>query len=624
MMTPAQSVTRRSWVYMALALLVMLLVATSYSAHASNADNDRISLNLKDMDIASVMEMLARKYRINILLGDDVEGDVSLNLFDVTHDAAITAIAEAAGYAVEKRRDSYFILPPDSVGRFSNGVTQVQRFHINYADPEAVSEMIESHLSEYGNVTVLPERNLIIVADKPRFLQRISRLVSYADTAPQQVLIEAQILEVTLSDEDSYGINWAKLFDSDGGEGQVGARGFLGAGNSGNTGFLFELLTPNVDIQLSALQQEGRVRTLSSPKLVALDSQEASVVIGDRRGYQVTTTINQVTSESIEFLESGVILRVTPKIDASGNILMDIHPEVSTGTVDANGIPSQTTTEVTTTLLIPDGETVFIGGLIKHTQSQSYQRVPVLGRVPVVKTLFRNKERSNVNTETVVLITPRLVSSTDIAARAEQEGIDEVDDELNDTSDSIEYRVLHEESTLLDDPVSRAKRSKGFDTTAVELPSKRGGPVAGEPATAPAFAATAHVAQVTESGGTNEHSRSAEPSTRISDTVAPPEAQGIPSDASYAVQLMMMSDQAALKTLLQRREATHLPYVKVKRRTGHAYALMLGYYDSYRAAAEAAQTLPEGFEATEPWIRSTEELAQEVAAEPSSLVANAR
>lgn len=588
-------------------LLAFTFASACLGAGASTTDDETISLNLKEMDIASVMEMLARKYRINILLGDDVEGDVSLNLFDVSHESAITAIAEAAGYAVEKRRNSYFILPPDSVGRFSNGVTQIQRFHINYADPETVSEMLESHLSEYGSVTVLPERNLVIVADKPDFLRRVSRLVSYADAAPQQVMIEAQILEVTLTDEDSYGINWAKLFDSDGGEGQVGARGFLGAGNSGNAGFLFELLTPNVDIQLSALQQEGRVRTLSSPKLVALDSQEASVVIGDRRGYQVTTTINQVTSESIEFLESGVILRVTPKIDAAGNILMDIHPEVSTGTVDANGIPSQTTTEVTTTLLIPDGETVFIGGLIKHTQSQSYQRVPVLGRVPVVKTLFRNKERSNVNTETIVLITPRLVSSADVAAQADLQGIEEIDLELDDASRSIEYRVLREEAQLLDDPVRRAveatRPSSAARANDLELPAQQVVDHQGQTA--------AEAPLLSEIGGNDSEFDVAESATPGT----------IPVDARYTVQLMMMRDEEQLRAYLEQAGATDLPYVEVQRRSGTAFALLLGYYDSYQAAIKASESLPPAFAGRDVWIRSTTELASSLAGRHSTLVA---
>jgi type II secretory pathway component GspD/PulD (secretin) len=146
---------------------------------------------------------------------------------------------------------------------------------------------------------------------------------------------------------------------------------------------------------------------------LALENQEASVIIGDRRGYQVTTTINQITTESIEFLESGVILKVTPQVDSNDMVLLDVHPEVSTGTVDSNGIPSQVTTEVTTQLLVPSGRTVFIGGLMKHTEALNRSGVPVLRRIPGIRRLFSNEELTDVNSETIVLITPYVVDNLD-------------------------------------------------------------------------------------------------------------------------------------------------------------------------------------------------------------------
>jgi len=526
---------------------IVILAALGFAA-SSNAADEKVTLNLKDMSIADVMEMLARKHRVNILLGDEVSGQVSLNLFDVTYDEAISAISEAAGFAVERRRGSYFIVPPDSVGRMTNGVTAIRNFHLNYADPVAVAELLETHLSQFGEVTSLPERNLIIVADQPQFLSRVERLVQMADEAPAQVLIEAQILEVTLTDEDAYGIDWSKLFESDGGTGSFGTQGLFGRGSSVNSGFLFELVTPNVDVQLAALQQEGRVRTLSTPTLVALDNQEASVVIGDRRGYQVTTTINQVTTESIEFLESGVILRVTPNVDASGNIMMDIHPEVSTGTVDTNGIPSQTTTEVTTSLLIPDGETVFIGGLIKHTQTQSYQRVPVLGRVPVLKTLFRSKERTNVNTETIVLITPRLQRRADKAhSQKAQLEVEQVEREITETMNLIESRVLGEEQDLLDDP-NRITQDQELEQ---EL-------------------------DLTDSP----------------DPTLP-----------FAVQVMQMSNERKLREFMDYNKLKHLNYVPVETSRGTAFALLLGRYPTRSDAEKAAGNLPLPLADSKPWIR---------------------
>jgi len=185
---------------------------------------------------------------------------------------------------------------------------------------------------------------------------------------------------------------------------------------------------------LNVLNEKGRVRTLSTPKLLALENQEASVIIGERQGYRVTTTINQVTTESVEFLESGVILNVIPSVDGQGRILMEIHPEVSTGTIQA-GIPDKSTTEVTTVLLAEDGQTIFIGGLIKNSTDYQRNGLPVLGDIPVMGRLFSDIEEKVGMTETVVLITPYLIKDVDAAeilvheknkAQAELDDIDRI------------------------------------------------------------------------------------------------------------------------------------------------------------------------------------------------------
>ncbi|MCZ6889687.1 MAG: hypothetical protein O7H39_14455 [Gammaproteobacteria bacterium] len=394
--------------------VVLLTVVLLLNLGMADLEEQRISLHLREVEISEVMEMLARQQRVNILLSEGVEGTLSLNLFEVSVDDAIRFIADAAGYAIEKKRGAYFVMEHEDVGRYTSGdLTSLRTFTIDYADPAAVLELVEPYLSRYGKSSVVEDRNLLFVSDTPEFLARIATLVRDVDVRPQQVLIEAQILEVTLNAEDSFGIDWTKIFESDGGAGLVGTQGFSGAGRSRNAGFFFDLTTPNIDAHLTALRDDGRMTALATPKLLTLDNDEASVIIGDRRGYAVTTTINQVTTESIEFLESGVILRVTPHIDAHGRILLDIHPEVSTGSVDAAGIPSQTTTEVTTRLLVPNGETAFIGGLIKHTMTQNYRRVPIIGNIPVIGLLFGSREKTHVNVETIVLITPRIVGDFD-------------------------------------------------------------------------------------------------------------------------------------------------------------------------------------------------------------------
>ena len=158
---------------------------------------------------------------------------------------------------------------------------------------------------------------------------------------------------------------------------------------------------------------------------------EAEAIIGDRLGYEVTTTINNVTTTTVEFLESGVILRVTPSVDQHNRILLDIHPEVSTGTVSDDGIPNQSTTEVTTTMLVDSGQSIFIGGLIRRSTERTREGVPVLGDIPLVGRLFSNEATTAFNTELVVLITPYLIDESTILDDGTLGTIKEFEDEFD-------------------------------------------------------------------------------------------------------------------------------------------------------------------------------------------------
>lgn len=389
-----------------LVAVVLLLLGIVLQATAFAADKHKVTLSVQDTEISEVMNMLSQKERLNILLATGVEGNVSLNLYDVELDEAIRSVARAGGYAVEMHGSTYFIIRPEDAGvRAISDITRVKTFRIHYSDTEQVKSILENHLSGYGEVTALADRNMLIVEDTPDYLRQISRILREIDREPNQIFIEARILQVTLSDGDAYGTNWARLFSYDSGDGAFGVTGLSSPG----AGMFFRLLTPNIDAALEVLAEKNRVRSLSSPKLLAVEGQTASVVIGERQGYRVTTTINQVTTESIEFLESGVILDVTPRVDAAGRILMKIHPEVSVGSVSLTGIPSQSTTEVTTQMLAEDGQTLFIGGLIRNSTDDSTEGVPVLGSIPLLGKLFSSSAKSSSNAEFVVLITPYIV-----------------------------------------------------------------------------------------------------------------------------------------------------------------------------------------------------------------------
>lgn len=422
-----------------LGILILLCTFIGAFTTVNSREQKSITLTLHDVEISEAMEMLSVKERVNIVLAKDVTGTVSINLYDVSLRQAILSIADAAGYAVELRNGSYFILKREESGKYArSGLTELRTFKVEYSDSDVVEQILETYLSEYGKITNLSERKLLVVEDLPSFIDRIEDILTEIDKKPKQIFIEAKILEITLRDSESFGLDWAKFFSSDDGDGIFGVDGLS---NPLSPGFFFELVTPNIAVFLDTLFTRGRLRTLSTPKLLALENQEAEVVIGDRLGFRVTTTINQVTSETIEFLESGVILRVKPTVDGQGRILLDIHPEVSTGRVE-DGIPNQVTTEVTTQMLVEDGQTVFIGGLIRRSTDQNKEGVPVLGDIPVLGRAFSNKATNSTNTETVVMITPYIVDDHNNVRNAQEKARAlRIENELENKANDVDQKL---------------------------------------------------------------------------------------------------------------------------------------------------------------------------------------
>lgn len=381
------------------------------------------SFMFRDTPIAELFEMIARRERINITLGKGVTGNVAVSLYDMTPREAIYAIAEAGGFQVLARANGYLIVSPAQAAAETvpAGQMELRTLKVQYSEPALVAEILGKHVSRGGKVTVLPQRQMIVVEDTHEGMARIVALLRELDVQPRQIMIEAKILEITLDTSETFGIDWSKVFSADGAN-TIGATGLA---SRGTAGLVFNFVNKNVSAYLSALSNKGRVRTLATPKLLALENQEATTNIGDKLGYRLTTTINNVTSESIQFLETGVILRVTPSVDSDGRIVLRVRPEVSSGSVQ-DGIPSKKTTEVSTQMVAEDGQAILIAGLIKATDAKRRIGVPLLGDVPGIGKLFTSNETTSGATETIVMITPRIVRDATSFAQ-EQPSLDKVE-----------------------------------------------------------------------------------------------------------------------------------------------------------------------------------------------------
>jgi type II secretory pathway component GspD/PulD (secretin) len=390
--------------------------------------NGRVTLDFRSLPIEEVFDLLSRRDKVNIILGKGVTGSVSVKLYNVTVPEAINAVASAAGYWVEMRNGDYIIIGKESNLDITGSQTQIKTFTVQYSDVKQVADLLTRYASRYGKVTPLIGRKLVVVEDLPGYVNRMEKLLEQLDMQPKQIMIEARILEVTLDESERFGIDWKKIFGSpanlNGGFGTSGLT--TGTVTAPSQGFFFSLVNRNLTAYFDALATAGRVRTLSTPKLLALENQESKVIIGDSTGYKVTTTINLVTTESVQFLESGVILRVVASVDQRGRVQLKVQPEVSTASLTA-GIPSKKSTQVTTELICEDGQSIFIGGLMRARGNTERNGVPVLKDVPLIGNLFTNSAESTATAETVVIITPYIIRQPLDAASISEEKVRQID-----------------------------------------------------------------------------------------------------------------------------------------------------------------------------------------------------
>jgi type II secretory pathway component GspD/PulD (secretin) len=364
-----------------------------------------MSYTFRDTPITELFNMISRTAHVNIVLARGVSGNVSISLYDLTVRQAIEAIAEAGGYSVTERPGGFLISDAKAAQQEMAASMQVRAMKVRYTDLKKAGEVLQRQVGINGTVTVLEPTRTLVVESTEAGLARAARVLREIDSPPRQILIEAKILEITLDRSDVFGVDWTRVFNGNGPD----TGGTTGLTTAAGPRFFLNLVNNNIEAHLTALTNKGRVHTLATPRLLALEDQEASTNVGDQLGYRLTTTINNVTTESIEFLDTGVILRVTPSIDVDGRIMMKVRPEVSSGSVSA-GIPSKKTTQVNTQLIAHDGQPVLIGGLIKSGSSYRRQGIPLLSDIPLLGRAFSSTDDGGSTTETIVLITPRIVA----------------------------------------------------------------------------------------------------------------------------------------------------------------------------------------------------------------------
>ncbi len=376
---------------------------------------DRITLIVREAPLSSVLNLLAKQRGLNVIVGDDTDSKISVTLTDVDFSEAWSAIVEIAGCTWTQANNIIMVSSVTSESKTSPLIQdrQVRVFPLNFVDAKDVQLVVKGLLSPAGKVftmqTVPKERRstqeTVIVEDIPPYIRRVAEYIAAVDVPPRQVLIEVHILQIELDDNCTHGVNLQYLFGAAGNDVVLSTVGF--ANPAAATASLFTVSGAHFNSVIQALQNTTDSKTLASPKVIVANGQQARIQIGQRFGYFVTTTTQTSTLQNVNFLNTGVVLAVTPQISADNQVLMSVTPEVSTGQI-TNGLPQTETTTTDTTVLLPDGCGMVIGGLIKETDIETQAKVPILGDLRVIGRLFQQRTVTRQRVEIIIALLPRI------------------------------------------------------------------------------------------------------------------------------------------------------------------------------------------------------------------------
>ncbi|WP_162997751.1 type II secretion system secretin GspD [Pseudomonas sp. LTJR-52] len=292
----------------------------------------------------------------------------------------------------------------------------------------------DSNTNDTGvRITAQKSSNQLLIRTRPSQWNEIQSAIKRLDNAPMQVQIETRVLEVSLTGSLSLGVQWylghlAGNSSTEGIANTSGSQGALGQGGaalSSSDALFYSFVSNNLQVALHALETNGNTRVLSAPSLVVMNNQQAQIQVGDNIPITQTSvsTTSDSTFSSVQYVQTGVILDVVPRINPGGLVYMDIQQQVSdaSSTTDANGNPSISTRAVTTQVAVQSGQTVLLGGLIQQSEAETDNSVPYLSRIPGLHWLFGSTARNKGRSELIVLITPRVITSNSQASQITDE-----------------------------------------------------------------------------------------------------------------------------------------------------------------------------------------------------------
>ncbi len=414
---------------------------------------EKLSLNFQDIDVRSVLQLIADFTDLNLVASDTVQGNITLRLQNVPWDQALDLVLKTKGLDKRQVGNVLLVAPADEIAARERQELESQRqiaelaplrrevVQVNYAKAADIARLFQSvtdkggESEDRGSIAVDDRTNNIIAYQTQERLDELRRIVAQLDIPVRQVMIEARIVEANVDYDKSLGVRWGGSQVFANGRGLVygndesgDENGDSGADSNGNIPFVdlgvanatsgigIGYITDNLilDLELSAMEKSGNGEVVSQPKVMTADKETAKILKGSEIPYQEASSSG---ATSTTFVEAALSLEVTPQITPDNRIIMEVkvtkdEPDFAN---DVNGTPTIRKNEVNAKILVNDGETVVIGGVFSNTQSRSVDKVPFLGDLPYLGRMFRRDIVSDAKSELLIFLTPRILNHQAIA-----------------------------------------------------------------------------------------------------------------------------------------------------------------------------------------------------------------
>jgi type IV pilus assembly protein PilQ len=417
---------------------------------------ERLSLNFQDIEVRSVLQLIADFTGINIVVSDTVGGSLTLRLKNVPWDQALDIILKTKGLGMREAGNVMLVAPSEELAAREKLELEAQKqieelepmyseiIQVNYAKAEDIANLIKSEetslLSDRGTATIDQRTNVILVQDVAAKLSDIRKLVARLDIPVRQVLIESRIVIASNDFAKDLGVRFGysnrEQFDGNQKDFVLGGTqqgifevdpitGFESPAGSGLEGLITDLGVANptgsiglavgrlgshlLQLELSAMEMEGRGEVISSPRVLTSNQKAAYIESGTEIPYQEATSSG---ATNVQFKKAVLSLNVTPQITPDDRIVMDlVVNKDSVGQVFL-GVPSIDTKEVATQVLVDNGETLVLGGIYERETLDETDRVPFFGELPLVEHLFKTTRKVDDKSELLIFVTPKIVKES--------------------------------------------------------------------------------------------------------------------------------------------------------------------------------------------------------------------